>query len=36
VAIIIRREEGSFVKFAKREGSCPLIKPLYVLKKDVY
>jgi hypothetical protein len=36
VAVIIRREEGSFVEFAKREGSRLLIKLLRVLKKDAY
>ena len=32
---VIRREEGSFVKFIRKEDSRPLIKLLYILK-DVY
>jgi hypothetical protein len=35
-AQVIRREEGSFVEFIKKEDSHPLIKLLRVLKKDAY
>ena len=32
---VIRREEGSFVKFIRKEDFCLLIKLLYILK-DIY
>ena len=35
-AQVIKREEGNFVKFIKKEDSCLLIKLLRVLKKDTY
>ena len=35
-APVIRREEGSFIKFIEKEDSCLLIELLYVLKKDAY
>jgi len=35
-AYAIRREEGSFVDFVKGEETHLLIKPLRVLKEDLY
>jgi len=36
VEIYAIREEGGFVNFVKGEETHPLIKPLRVLKEDLY
>jgi len=35
-ALVIRREEGSFIEFVEKEDSRRLIELLHVLKKDAY